>query len=131
MRLFHRLLHYSLTVALGVAILALLLWPSAPAATPTFFNDKVVHVALFAALGLVFWSEYALRHPRSSAWRALLLLTPCLVSFAAVSELLQAYLPLFQRSGDWSDFVADCVGIALATPLGLLLLAWRKAQVHR
>lgn len=131
MPLLQRLLHYSFTSLLAAAILMALLWPSSGLSAPAQLNDKVVHGALFATLSLVLWSEYSLRHPRSYWLRPLLLLTACLVSFAALSEALQHYLPQLGRSADWADFAADCLGIATATPLGLALLAWRKHVVSR
>ncbi|MDO4715451.1 MAG: VanZ family protein [Bacteroidales bacterium] len=126
MPLLQRLLHYSISSLLAIAILALLLWPTGELTAAPQFNDKLVHAGLFGLLALALWSEYSLRHPRGYWLRPLLLLTPCLVFFAGTSELLQAYLTQFGRMGDWGDFAADCVGIAAATPVGLLLLAWRK-----
>jgi hypothetical protein len=66
------------------------------------YSDKFVHAGLFAVLagtGLV-------------ARLPLLRLTVGLVAYAAVSEWLQGVLPI-DRDADLTDFVADCVGIAL------------------
>lgn len=69
--------------------------PSSPPGT-----DKVVHVGLFAAL---FITGIAARIP----WRAL---TPALVAYAGVSEIIQVTLG---RSADLTDAIADVGGILL------------------
>lgn len=127
MRLLRPLLRYTLTIALAIAILLLLLWPSPQLSQEVGqMDDKIAHAGLFFLLGLVFWSEYIWRHPQGSSVRPFLLLTPLLLTFAGGSELLQMALPQCHRSADWLDFVADCVGIALATPIGLAYHYWYK-----
>ncbi len=76
--------------------------PSAPPGV-----DKLVHLALFAALALA--GRWA-----GIRGRALAVL---LVVYAAVSEVVQALTPL-QRSGSVADLLADVLGVALG------LLAW-------
>ncbi|MGI8696203.1 MAG: nitroreductase/quinone reductase family protein [Mycobacteriales bacterium] len=69
--------------------------PSSPAG-----SDKVVHVATFGVLAL------------AGAWAGLrrLPLGIALVGYAALSEVLQAILPI-NRDGDWHDWLADSVGV--------------------
>jgi hypothetical protein len=79
--------------------------PAAPAGT-----DKLVHFALFAALG-------------ASAWWAgfpVPLLVPLLLGYAGASELLQT-IPALHRDGSGWDFLTDAVGLAagLAAPFVL------------
>ena len=69
--------------------------------------DKLVHLALFAALaGTGRWA--GVRAP---------LLAGLLAAYALLSEIVQALTPL-QRSGSLSDGLADVLGVALG------LLAW-------
>ncbi|RBY79677.1 VanZ family protein [Blastococcus sp. TF02A-26] len=69
--------------------------------------DKLVHLALFAALALAGrWA--GVRTPTLAA---------LLVGYAVVSEVVQAVAPL-QRSGSVADGLADVLGIALG------LAAW-------
>ncbi|SEO88906.1 VanZ family protein [Trujillonella endophytica] len=76
--------------------------PSAPPGV-----DKLVHLALFAALALAGrWAGIA---PR--------VLAVLLVAYAGASEVVQAVAPL-NRSGSVADLLADVLGVALG------LLAW-------
>lgn len=74
--------------------------------------DKVYHFSGYFSLSLVFmW--YAASRAR---W-----LVPVLVAFmlghAAVTEVLQGYVP--DRTTDWTDFIANFLGISLGTGIGL------------
>jgi len=87
--------------------------PSAPAGV-----DKVVHLALFAALAT------------SGRWagigaRALAVL---LLAYAAVSEVVQG-LPALGRSMSLADWVADAVGVLVG--LALWELASRRTPAPR
>jgi hypothetical protein len=84
--------------------------PSAPPGV-----DKVVHVALFAALAL------------SGRWAGIRagLLAALLLAYAAVSEVVQGLSPL-ERSASVADWVADAVGVLA----GLVLWA-RLAEAPR
>lgn len=80
--------------------------PSAPAGV-----DKVVHVALFAALAFTGrWAGISGR-----------LLLGLLVGYAVVSEVVQG-LPFLDRSVSLADGVADVVGVLLG------LLAWAAIE---
>ena len=87
--------------------LAVLFTPGAdvPSAPPGV--DKMVHLALFAALALA--GRWAGIRPRA--------LAVLLVVYAAASEVVQAVTPL-NRSGSAADLIADALGIAVG------LLAW-------
>lgn len=67
-----------------------------------FFNDKLIHGTLFAALAFT----------GRLAGVSLRVLAPALVAYAAGSEVLQALLPI-DRDGDPLDFLADSTGIAI------------------
>ncbi len=77
--------------------------PSAPAGV-----DKLVHVALFAALAV------------SGRWAGISTraLAPLLIAYAAVSEVVQG-LAVVDRSVSFADWVADVAGVVL----GLVLWA--------
>jgi hypothetical protein len=71
-------------------------------------NDKVVHALIFVALALAGrWAQVP--------WLALGI---GLASYAALSEILQATLPI-NRDGNVPDFLADSGGIGLGLLLGL------------
>jgi hypothetical protein len=88
--------------AVSVAVqFAVLYWPRAAAAPSPLPVDKVVHVAIFAAVA---WTGLRLGLAPAPLLGALLV-------HAGVSEIVQATL-LVQRSGDPGDAVADAVGVA-------------------
>lgn len=90
--------------------------PDVPRGGP---NDKVVHATIFAVLTL---SGLLAAVPRVR-------LGVGLAAYAALSEVLQATLPI-QRDGDWRDWVADVTGVLLALLLGwaLAMVAQRRAR---
>ena len=104
------------TFAVAVLIsLAVLFAPQSdvPAAPPGV--DKVVHVALFAALAF------------SGRWAGLgrHVLVALLVLYAAVSEVVQGMTPL-ARSASVGDWLADVVGVLLGLGLWGLLTRRRR-----
>jgi membrane associated rhomboid family serine protease len=77
--------------------------------------DKIVHCALFAALALTGrWAGVGRR-----------VLRVLLVTYAAVSEVLQGVTPL-ARSASVADWVADVLGILLGLGLWGLLTRRRR-----
>ena len=80
-------------------------------------SDKLVHGSLFAALALT--GVLAGLRP--------VVLGPALVSYAVVSEVLQAVLPI-DRDGDWHDALADTIGAAVGL---LLALGWVRVRGRR
>lgn len=98
---------------LGVS-LALFLTPGSdvPEGGP---DDKVTHLAIFVALAV------AGRWARAP----FVALGLGLASYAAVTEVLQAVLPI-GREGDPRDFLADVTGILLG-----LFLSWVAVRIGR
>lgn len=86
--------------------LAVLFAPASDVPTAPAGVDKVVHVALFAALAA------------SGRWAGIgsRALAPLLLVYAAVSELLQG-LTVLNRSVSLADWVADAFGVALGLAL--------------
>lgn len=80
-------------------------------------SDKVVHAVLFAALAA---TSLIARIP----WWATLV---WLAAYAALSEVLQATLPI-HRSGDIGDWLADVVGALVATALAAPALWWVRRR---
>ncbi|MCW2818924.1 MAG: VanZ family protein [Marmoricola sp.] len=90
--------------------------PDVPQGGP---NDKVVHAGIFVVLTLSGLLA-AVRPPRLGAG---------LAAYAALSEVLQATLPI-QRDGDWRDWVADVTGVLLALVLGGVLAAGAQRRAR-
>ncbi len=92
------------------------------------YMDKAVHLCMYGGLCLVLWVEYLRTHDtlnwKHIVWGSIVL--PVVMS--GCIELLQAYCTE-NRSGDWFDFLANCVGVGLAACFGyyfLRPLLWRK-----
>lgn len=96
------------TVFLAATIAALTLSPPKPQAMG-FLNDKAQHALAFGALAL----PCAVVFPRALIW----ILPPAAV-FGAAIEVLQ---PFAGRDADILDFIADLVGMAVGTLVGLSL----------
>ena len=100
--------------------LAVLFTPGSAVPSGPPGSDKVVHAVLFAALAA---TSLLARIP----WWATLL---WLAAYAALSEVLQATLPI-NRSGDVDDWVADVAGALVATAIAAPALWWARRRVTR
>ena len=76
------------------------------------WNDKSLHVLIFAPFTLL-WMLTGLRTGYALAAGLL---------FGLLIEVLQYALPI-NRSADWKDLVADCVGAAVGAGLAI---AWQR-----
>lgn len=91
--------------------------------------DKWVHFIMYGGLCGIIWIEYLRSHGRGAyspgrlfvgAW-----LLPAIMG--GVLELLQAYCTA-TRSGDWLDFVANTIGVTLATVIMIPVALWLKKK---
>lgn len=92
--------------------------------------DKVAHVGMYFVLSGMLWWEFfrAHRHDENiPLWHARIGATLCPLLFSGGMEIAQEFLT-DHRGGDWWDFVANAVGVALAMPVGYLLLQSRKKK---
>lgn len=101
---------YALAVAV---VLYITLSPLAALPPPSGMGDKFEHMLTWGALTLL---GLALSPRR--LWQ----IPAFTFALGGVIEVLQAVLP-FNRAGDWMDFAADALGVAIA--LGLWLAARR------
>ena len=100
-----------ITIALSISISILSLYPLTE--LPEFQgNDKTYH--LLAYFFLAFPS--GIKMPRRFVFFILVLIT-----FGGVIEMIQ---PFMNRSGEWLDFLANCVGIILGFSVGAILNSW-------
>ncbi|WP_415973573.1 VanZ family protein [Rhodococcus sp. 077-4] len=102
-----------LAVTFGVALIVLFT-PASGVPSGFEHSDKIIHGVLFAALA--YTSRLAgIDWKRTALW---------VLGFAAVSEYLQAVLPL-GRSGSVADALADAAGIAVGLVAATRLLPHR------
>lgn len=111
----HRLIQQPrLWQAMLLPLLILILFlatTSQPDSIPSSANDKVNHIAAFAALGvLVHWS-----YPRAGWITSFILL----IGYGFAIEVIQAFIPT--REFSLLDLLADAVGAVLGLGFGYLL----------
>lgn len=84
--------------------------------------DKWVHFLMYGGLCCVYWFDFyrnGYKPQNYAKWILWIVIFP--IAFGGAMELCQAYLTTC-RNGDWIDFVANSIGVALAIPLGLTLV---------
>mgnify|MGYP002623387410 CR=1 FL=1 len=108
-----------LVIAL-VTILSLAPFPEMPNLPDIKLLDKWVHFVMYGGMCLVIWWEYWRQHEKINWQHAAVgaIVLPAIMG--GVLELMQAYLTTC-RSGDWLDFVANCIGVALGAVAGYYL----------
>lgn len=107
-----------LLIALAIVILSLAPFPEIPAAENIPLADKWTHMVMYGSLTLIIWIQYLRSHQKTN-WVKLVIggiLAPA--AWGGLMELAQAYLTTY-RSGDWLDFIANCIGVVIAAILGL------------
>ncbi len=95
--------------------------------------DKWTHFVMYGTLCTVLWWEWiGYKKVEQQGLHALrpygsTLLYICLapVMMSGLIELAQAYCTGGTRSGDWLDFAANSIGVALGNVIGILLAAYR------
>lgn len=109
-----------LLIALAIVALSLAPVPEIPAAEDIPLADKWTHMVMYGSLTLIIWIQYLRSHQKTN-WVKLVIggiLAPA--AWGGLMELAQAYLTTY-RSGDWLDFIANCIGVAIAVILGLAI----------
>ena len=112
----------ALLVLLLVAVSYLALAPKPPAGVDTGW-DKLNHVLAFTALALC----ASLGYPASRRTRQALL--GGLLAYGGAIELLQLSVP--SRSAEWSDLLADSIGIGAGAIVATLVLRLATLQTAR
>ncbi|MDR0658203.1 MAG: VanZ family protein [Mediterranea sp.] len=112
----------SLTFILVVVYLSFLKPPSVPRITLFPHADKVAHAGMYFVMSALLWWEFRRNHKEQvnirHAWAGAFLFP---VLFSGAVELLQEYCTT-HRGGDWLDFLANTVGIALTSLIAHRLL---------
>ena len=127
----HLATKYPITTTLIIIIWILCLIPAFPE-TPlnkVALMDKWTHMVMFAGTFGIMWIEYIRNHDTINRKKLFWLgfVTPCLMG--GLIEILQANCTGGRRSGEWLDFVADSIGVILATIFGILLV-WYRAKAR-
>ena len=109
---------YPLSLLVIAAILFLSLFnPPKTKLDPITGIDKVVHVCMYLGLELIIWIEY-LRHHNNLNWVKILFLGILFpIALGGLMEIAQMKLTQ-GRSAEWSDFLADSVGVLIGAVVG-------------
>lgn len=83
--------------------------------------DKWTHLVMYGGTCGVIWLEYIVKHKKVK-WNKMIIWTLAAPIFmGGLIEILQKYCTGGMRSGEWSDFLADTIGVVLAFIIGSLL----------
>ena len=110
-----RYLDIPLTIIVTSILTVAMLWPlETPTPAPNG-SDKVVHLIMFATLSF----------PLSRTGRFGLL--PVFVGASAFGGTIELIQPTFNRSAEFTDWIADIIGVFLGIAVGLL---YRQIQTN-
>lgn len=120
----------SCLAAVAIWVACLMPIPETPLENVRFI-DKYVHILMYACLCMLVWGEYFYLHKHTKPTTLLIGTVLIPIAMGGLVELAQAFCTGGRRSGDWLDFAADVVGVAVAAIIGLaiyILLARRRAK---
>ena len=104
-----------------VIILSLAPIPEMPKLPDIKLLDKWVHFVMYGGTCCVIWWEYWRQHKKID-WQHVTVGAIVLpVLMGGTLELMQKYLTTC-RSGDWLDFVANCIGVGLGALIGYFIV---------
>ncbi len=94
--------------------------------------DKWTHLIMYGGLCLTIWTDRARLGIASNRRGTTIYAVALPIVMGGLIELVQAYCTAGMRSGEWLDWAADTLGVALGQPIGILvavcLAKWRKAN---
>ena len=85
--------------------------------------DKWTHLVMYGGLCTVIWAEQLRCYHRVAWSRAVVGAIVAPVLMGGLIEIVQAYCTGGRRSGEWMDWVADSIGVAIGAVIGILLAA--------
>ncbi|MBO4800843.1 MAG: VanZ family protein [Bacteroidaceae bacterium] len=115
--------HYPLTILTTMVVMGLSLFPFGPMeiVEDVPLADKWTHMVMYFGLTAVFWLEYWRGHDGLERQIVIPWGMVAPIVLGGVMELMQKYCTNY-RSGEWMDFVADSIGVAIGVLVGLTLL---------
>lgn len=91
--------------------------------------DKWVHMVMYGGTFSVLWIEYIRQHQKPDYKKLLIWAFIAPIVMSGIIELLQDYCTK-TRQGEWTDLLANSIGVVLAAVIGLVLLRLH-AKRHR
>ena len=85
--------------------------------------DKLVHICMYGGVSGMLWIEFLLNHSRYEdvLWHAWIGAVLCPIAMSGIIEILQEYCTTY-RGGDWLDFLANTIGVTLATLVSYFII---------
>lgn len=113
----------SILLSAAIILLSLLPIPEMPKLEDVPLIDKWTHFVMYGALGIMLWFE-SLRQKGNMPKHQLFCLSVLYpILLGGLLELAQEYLTSC-RSGEWLDFLADSIGVVIASLFGSTILRW-------
>ena len=114
----------------GIVILILTGLPGSlfPRVKPTLGIDKIVHVVMYAGFAFAcLWGYRKQFVSNGLAYkrRAILLAIVISIAYGGLTEIMQEYF-VPKRTGDWFDFLADCIGTVIGATVFYLFFRRKK-----
>lgn len=114
----------------GIVILILTGLPGSlfPSVKPSLGLDKIVHLIMYAGFAFAcLWGYRKQFVSNGLAYKkkAILLAVVIGIAYGGLTEIMQEYL-VPKRTGDWYDFLADCIGTALGAIVFYLFFRRKK-----
>lgn len=83
--------------------------------------DKWTHIVMFGGWCTVLWLEYGLHHRVINMKRAIPYAIIFPILMGGLIEIVQQTCTGGNRSGDFIDFIADAIGVAMGAAIGIPL----------
>ena len=110
----------SILIAMVITVISLIPVPEIKEVEDVPLMDKWVHMLMYGILTFCIWFEYRRSHGKWNWARLILFGVVAPIVMSGVVELMQAFLTTC-RSGEWLDFLANSIGVAIGTLLGASL----------
>lgn len=115
----------SLAIVCTIAYVCLLREPHVTL-PPVTDMDKWAHGVMYLVLALVMlWDNKKVGIPASYSWVIVVLLAAI---FGGFIEILQEYF-FYPRTGDWMDWVADCIGTWVGVGIWYIGQKWHERRM--
>ncbi len=122
---------FSTLCIIAIWILCLMPIPETPLSQVKLI-DKWTHLIMYGGLCLTIWTDRARLGIAFNRRGTAIYAVALPIVMGGLIELVQAYCTAGMRSGEWLDWAADTLGVALGQPIGILvavcLAKWRKAN---
>ena len=89
--------------------------------------DKWVHMVMYGGTFTVLWIEYIRQHQQPDYKKLLIWAFIAPIVMSGILELLQEYCTE-TRQAEWTDLLANSIGVTLAAIIGLSLLCFRARR---